>query len=232
MAVKRIISKRLEKVAVAGETESTSAAFVEELVKRVITVGNIDPLINPQYTSQGNLWRNQATNPDTWNILINDSWINMLATPSEHGLLSNIDKSLINTATSVPTANSIVKYDASADLNAKSFNSISSRRFKTNITKIQQATELINQLEGVHFNWKKDGKADIGLIAEDVLEVIPEVVKVENLIVEGIAYDHLVAVLIEGFKEQNQLVNVLIEDSRKQQEQIDKILNHLGLNNE
>lgn len=217
MAVKRIIKNRLEKAIVAGETETITNVYLENMLEKRIYVGTDDPLLSGDVL-YGSIWRNTATNPDTWNILINNSWVNMLVSNSEHGLMRNTQNVLLNTATSVPTSNALVKYDSSADLNAQSFNSISSRRFKTNITRIQQATNIIKQLEGVNFNWKKDGKADIGLIAEDVLEVIPEVVKVENLIVEGIAYDHLVAVLIEGFKEQ--------------QETIDKILNHLGLDNE
>ena len=218
MAVKRIVPKRLEKVAVAGETESISTSFLENLIKKRIWVGPENPLNTSEYVLEGNIWRNTATNPDTWNILIGGSWVNMLATPSEHGLMMSTDRTLLDHATSVPSSNVLTKYDNVGDLNAKSFNSTSSRRFKTNISKIQLATETIKQLEGVNFNWKSDGNPDIGLIAEDVFDVVPEVVKVENGIIEGIAYDHLVAVLIEGFKEQ--------------QEQIDKILNHLGLDNE
>jgi hypothetical protein len=142
----------------------------------------------------------------------------MLANNNEHGLMKNAHYIMLMQATSTPTPYKLVKYDSEADLNAKSFNSTSSRRFKTKISKIQLATETIKQLEGVNFNWKDSGEPDIGLIAEDVLDVIPEVVKTKNGVVEGIAYDHLVAILIEGFKEQ--------------QEKIDKILNHLGLDNE
>jgi len=218
MAVKRIIPKRLEKVGVAGETESMSPAYLENLIRKRIWVGTEDPLNTPDYVLEGNIWRNTATNPDTWNILMNGAWVNMLASTSEHGLMKSTDRSLLNTATYFPTSNALVKYDTNRDLNAKSFNSTSSRRFKTNISKINQATEIIKELEGVSFNWKSDGVRDIGLIAEDVFDVVPEVVKLENGIIEGIAYDHLVSVLIQGFKEQ--------------QNQIDKILNHLGLDNE
>jgi len=217
MAVKRIVKNRLEKAHVAGETESITNAYLEARLNNRIVISNVDPLSTGEVLN-GSIWRNTGTNPDTWNILMNSAWVNMLASSSEHGLLTNIHFNMLTSATSVPTNSALVKYDTSSEISAIAFNSTSSRRYKTNISKIEQATELIQELEGVNFNWKSDGKADIGLIAEDVQQVIPEIVKTKNGVVEGIAYDHLVAVLIQGFKEQ--------------QLKIDKILNHLGLDNE
>ncbi len=214
MAVKRIFKNRLEKASVAGESESVSNGYLERLIRARIHVG-ITP---PNDALEGSIWRNPSTNPDTWSMLMGGLWVNMLVTSTEHGLMSDTDYVKLLNSTSVPTNSRLVEYDTVSDINAKSFNSISSRRFKTNISKIDEATELIKDLEGVNFKWKLTGESDIGLIAEDVFEVLPEVVKIKDGVIEGIAYDHLVAVLIEGFKEQ--------------QEKIDKILNHLGLDNE
>ena len=54
------------------------------------------------------------------------------------------------------------------------------------------------------FRWKADGKHDIGLIAEEVGEVIPEVVAYEEngKDAKSVDYARLVAVLIEAVKEQ------------------------------
>ena len=218
MAVKRIIPKRLEKTAVASETEALSNVFIENIIDKRIAVTTENPLNNPRDVKQGNIWRNPATNPNDWNMLINGSWENMLCTTSEHGLMNNLDKLMLDNANEVSVADTLVLRDSASEISAHAFNTVSSKRFKTGITKIENATEMIKLLEGVNFTWEKDGKQDIGLIAEDVLEIIPEIVKVENGVVEGLAYDRIVAVLIEGFKEQ--------------ENKIDRILKHLGLDNE
>lgn len=219
MAVKRIVKNRLEKAYVAGETETVSNANSEILLRNRIYVGPDDPLTGPDTVLEGSIWRNTSTNPDTWNMLILGSWVNMLATSSEHGLMSRSDYMMLYNASIYADPDTLVKRDGAAEVEAVKFNSVSARRHKTNIKPIEQASELIKQLEGVTFDWKKDGSHDIGMIADEVYEVIPEIVKVDDAgNIEGLAYDHIVAVLIEGFKEQ--------------QAKIDKILNHLGLDDE
>ena len=87
---------------------------------------------------------------------------------------------------------------------ADNYCSISSRRWKTDIQPIEDALEKVQQLRGVSYVWKEDGKPNIGLIAEEVAEVIPEVVSFEEngQDARAIDYSRLVAVLIEGMKEQ------------------------------
>jgi hypothetical protein len=90
----------------------------------------------------------------------------------------------------------------------------SSKRWKENITKIDNALEKVLALEGVEFDWKKEqgGKHDIGLIAEDVGKVIPDVVYYEDENKEyatGLNYDGLVAVLIEAIKTQQTQIDQL-----------------------
>src|SRR5262249_14907974 len=52
----------------------------------------------------------------------------------------------------------------------------SSRRFKTNIRPLEGALEKIEQLQGVSYQRKGDGRHEIGVVAEDVDQVLPEVV--------------------------------------------------------
>ena len=58
------------------------------------------------------------------------------------------------------------------------------------------------------YDWKADGKHDIGLIAEEVGEVIPEVVAYEEngIDAKSVDYARLVAVLIEAVKAQQKLI--------------------------
>lgn len=87
-------------------------------------------------------------------------------------------------------------------------------RLKKDITPIENALEKIQNLQGVNYKFKNnnnDDKTQLGLIAQDVLKILPEVV------LEGsdddktlsIAYGNIVALLIEGIKELKKEINVL-----------------------
>ena len=80
----------------------------------------------------------------------------------------------------------------------------SSRRFKTNIQPLIGSLEKVEQLQGVLYERKADGKPDIGVIAEDVNRIVPEVVSrdPETHEVEGVDYSRLVVLLIEAVKSQ------------------------------
>jgi hypothetical protein len=88
---------------------------------------------------------------------------------------------------------------------ANAWYTYSSRRWKTDIRTIDRATDMVKQLRGVTFAWKDGGQRDMGLIAEEVGAVIPEIVAYDRngIDAESIAYDHLVALLVEAVKEQD-----------------------------
>jgi hypothetical protein len=87
----------------------------------------------------------------------------------------------------------------------------SSMRWKTNITPITGALDKVKRLRGVYYDWKADGKHNIGLIAEEVAEVIPEVVMYEKNGKDANALDYarLAALLIEAIKEQQKEIDEL-----------------------
>lgn len=65
-----------------------------------------------------------------------------------------------------------------------------------------KATELLKQLKIVEFNWKNTDRHDIGLIAEEVVKIIPEAVFYNNEgQVEGLRPLTLIAIIIEAIKE-------------------------------
>lgn len=82
--------------------------------------------------------------------------------------------------------------------------SSSSRRWKKNIRPIEGGLNKVQSLRGVSFDWEDGDKRDIGLVAEEVGEVIPEIVTYEEngKDAQGLDYSRLVAVLIEAVKEQ------------------------------
>jgi len=91
----------------------------------------------------------------------------------------------------------------------------SDRNLKTNITQIKNSLSKILQLNGVEFDFIESansgylGVHQIGLIAQDVKEIIPEVVGENDDGNLGVSYQHLVALLVEAVKEQQEQINEL-----------------------
>lgn len=76
----------------------------------------------------------------------------------------------------------------------------SDERLKENIETIPDALDMVLELRGVQFDWKSSGRSDIGLIAQEVEEVLPEcVTEVDD--VKGVKYGNIVGLLIESIKE-------------------------------
>jgi len=86
-------------------------------------------------------------------------------------------------------------------------------KLKENITPIANAMDMIQKLDGVNFTWKegfvhteyKAGKKDIGVLADQVEAILPEIVS-DSIDLDGskfkmVAYDKLIPVLIEAIKE-------------------------------
>lgn len=95
-------------------------------------------------------------------------------------------------------------FHADGDVVAAS-TSISDRRLKDNIVNIGNALDKVQQLNGVDYTWKKDGKADTGLIAQEVQAVLPNIVK-EVKQIDGeeclaITYAGVIGLLVEAVKE-------------------------------
>ena len=96
----------------------------------------------------------------------------------------------------------------SGNLSATDFNSTSDINLKENIRPIEDPIEKIIQLNGVSFDWKDTHNSSIGVIAQEVEKVFPELVKTEDK--KSVNYNGLIGVLIEGMKEQQKQINILM----------------------
>jgi hypothetical protein len=94
---------------------------------------------------------------------------------------------------------------------AHSYNTFSDISLKENIVAIPSALEKISKLEGVRFNWKKDSRQDFGFIAQQVKEVVPEVVK-ENTDtgIHSVNNISIIAIQNEAIKELKKQIDQLI----------------------
>jgi hypothetical protein len=105
------------------------------------------------------------------------------------------------------------RIDASNDIVAFQ---TSDRRLKKNITPITNALEKVKSLTGVMFDWKEETKSvhgyeghDVGIIAQDVQAVLPEAVRTNDTGYLSVRYEKMIALLIEGMKEQQLQIDEL-----------------------
>ena len=80
----------------------------------------------------------------------------------------------------------------------------SDQRLKTSIQPLASALDKVMHLQGVSFRWKdtkRDQSTQIGVIAQEIQKVYPELVKEDGYGYYTVQYEGLVAPLIEAVKE-------------------------------
>jgi hypothetical protein len=109
----------------------------------------------------------------------------------------------------------------------------SDMRLKTNIQTLSHVLQEIEQIRGVRFEYKNQKKYatgfKIGVIAQELQKVYPEMVIKGSDGYLKVDYTQLTAVLIEAVKEQQVRIEELKNRLDKQQQQIDAILKKLAL---
>ena len=90
---------------------------------------------------------------------------------------------------------------ASGQVTAADINSSSDKRLKKNIKTVTSALSTVEALRGVTFEWKEGNAKSIGLIAQEVKEVLPEIVSSDENGYLGIRYSNMVGILVEAIKE-------------------------------
>jgi hypothetical protein len=106
----------------------------------------------------------------------------------------------------------------------------SDRKLKTNIKTLNNGLEIVSKLRGVRFDWIESGLPSVGMIAQEVEELLPELVfETERNTLEGqesdkiksLDYSKIVAVLIEAIKEQQTYI-------KEQDKRIDALENKVN----
>jgi hypothetical protein len=118
----------------------------------------------------------------------------------------------------------------------------SDRRLKENIKLIENPITIIDQIRGVTFDWTdehmarrggEDGyfvrKHDIGVIAQEVQAVLPELVGTREDGYLAVKYEKMVPLLIEAIKEQQKTIDILIKDLADVKEFINDLKNKNGI---
>jgi hypothetical protein len=98
-----------------------------------------------------------------------------------------------------------------SEARANSWAQFSDARLKTNLVKLTGAIDKIELLNGYYFNWNQgaDKKKQIGVIAQEVEKVVPEVVSEGSDGYKSVEYSKLAPLFIEAFKEQQAKIKQL-----------------------
>jgi hypothetical protein len=119
----------------------------------------------------------------------------------------------------IGTTTPIHKLDVNGSIRSTTTLVVSDKRLKKDILPIENALDKILALNGITYNWNKDfdstKKLDnnnhIGLIAQDVEKILSQVVSTESegLQIKSVSYSDIIPVLIEAIKEQQNQINEL-----------------------
>ncbi len=90
------------------------------------------------------------------------------------------------------------------------YNNVSDARYKTNITRLTHALDKIMALQGVEYDWRSnafpqmkfDNGKQLGFVAQEIKDVLPEVVSQDAQGYYSIAYSKVIPVLVEAIKDQ------------------------------
>ena len=111
----------------------------------------------------------------------------------------NLGNATVDTITFLGTPQ-FTNITASGTITAADFVSTSDERLKDNIETVTDPINKVKELRGVTFD--KDNRTQIGVIAQEVEEVIPEVVLTGADGYKSVAYGNIVGLLIEAIKDQ------------------------------
>jgi len=104
------------------------------------------------------------------------------------------------------------RIDASNDVVAFSTSDI---RLKDNIKSIDKALDKVNSIQGIEFDWIEKEEVhgnsghDVGVIAQEIEKVIPEVVTNRDNGYKAVKYEKIVPLLIEAIKDLSKQVDGL-----------------------
>jgi len=117
-------------------------------------------------------------------------------------------------ATSANTASKVVARDASGNFSAgvvtvTDLNTTSDRNLKTNIQNIENPLDVVNQIQGVSFDFISNGEHSYGVIAQELEKVLPSLVHENEEGYKVVSYIPLIAFLIESIKDQQKQIDDL-----------------------
>lgn len=94
-------------------------------------------------------------------------------------------------------------------LNSTIFNTLSDQSEKENIQIISNALNVVNDLQGVTFDWKSNGLKSSGIIAQELEKILPFLVTSNADGVKSVNYNGIIGYLIEAVKDLSKELEIL-----------------------
>ncbi len=165
--------------------------------------------VNNDITVDGSLEFGDNTNINSNIYFYKDSQGKKTVVISDGNFNSNTDNSKLLVNGNIKVFGGVKCFD---DFNAPTscdYWTLSDRRLKSNIQPIESALDKLQQINGVHFDWKDPERhaqesRQVGVIAQDVEAVFPELIGNNQDGYKNVDYSKLSAVLIEAVKELRQ----------------------------
>lgn len=106
-----------------------------------------------------------------------------------------------NVANAYVSSTKLYYNPSTGTLSSTNLTSLSDVNRKINISSIPNPLEIISQIRGVSFNWKDTGEKSMGVIAQEIEAILPEVVSTNEAGEKSVSYGNIVGLLIECVKE-------------------------------
>ena len=190
----------------SGGTAHSSWAYLAQGGSGAVTTSGVQSVIDNNSIAPGTLDMD-----DNQKILLGTGDDLEIYHNSNHGIIDNTGTGNLkllhggNTKLECVSGGVNVTGDMVASGNVTAY---SDSRLKTDITTINDALGTVGKLRGVNYKWLRSGQSDIGVIAQEVEAVVPEVVKTTEVAgldgmeeVKSVDYGRLVGVLINAINE-------------------------------
>jgi len=184
----------------AGEsnTSGQSNSYIGRQAGTLMTTGSKNSILGAYNGNQGSLDIRTSSN----NIVLSDGDGNprIMYITGDGLRLNALSSGSGNSTLKYHTSTGVVTYDTSSE------------RFKQNIVDSKYGLSHVLQLQSRQYEFINDGKPDIGLIAEEVNNVIPELVGKDDADRPmSVAYDRFVSVLVKAIQEQQATITALTD---------------------
>jgi hypothetical protein len=191
-------------VATTWSVDASTSVEANKIVARD-SFGNISAnVVNASLNGNANT-ATRLANGRNINGVVFDGTADIIAPINTNSISNDISAYLVFTLgptsnQSVYTSSGIRINPSTRTISATNFTATSDITLKENIRPIENAIEKIRNINGVHFNWKNDGRKSVGVIAQEIEMILPELI--ENVDgIKSVSYGNLVALLIQAIKE-------------------------------
>jgi hypothetical protein len=180
---------------------------------------------NRNTSGSNNTWIGSNSGPGTSTQLTNATAIgsNAVVSASNALVLGGTGEFAVNVGigTTMPVNILTIGMGAGTAI-SDGWSTYSSRRWKTNIQVLEGALDKVRELRGVSYDLKGTHKHEIGVVAEEVGAIVPEVVtwSQDGKSAEGVDYSRLTPLLIEAIKQQQLLIDQQQKHIQDQESQI------------